>query len=146
MNPRVEESQFDQIEMFIEFEQEEDTKEFINPYSFSKHHECLNTPGIIYLSIIVGEQVIGFFILALQGKRVEFRRVVITNSFRGVGQKAIEAMEAYCAECLQFDTIWLDVFAHNHRARHIYGKLGYVVVEVTEHEGKKLYIMEKSFK
>ncbi len=65
---------------------------------------------------------------------VEFRRVVIDEQQRGVGQTAIRLMEQYCAQDLKRQRIWLDVYAANARGRHIYEKLGYTLFNKSSDE------------
>ncbi len=108
-------------------EQGNDTQEFIFGYSLEEHQKTFATPGVRYLNVCVGEQLVGFFILAVEPetRSVEFRRIVISESARGIGQLAISMMEGYCHQVLGSRRIWLDVLAKNLRAKHIYEKLGY---------------------
>lgn len=92
----------------------------------------------------VGHRPVGFLILCIEGSAVEFRRIVITRSARGIGQQVIRQMHKYCVSALGVRRVWLDVFAHNKRGRHVYAKLGYKVVSRRSHEGKELIIMERS--
>jgi len=133
----------EELERFVEFEREDDTAGFIIPYSLSAHEACFRQAGIRYLSITEDGILVGFFILSVEDSAVEFRRIVITRSARGIGQQAIRQMHAYCARELGARRLWLDVFVHNGRARHVYAKLGYEIVSRKWHEGKELVIMEK---
>ena len=128
---------------FVEFENEQDTIEYIIPYSIDKHKECFAETNTVYLSIYSDETLVGFFILLHEGESVEFRRVVITKAARGIGQQAILKMHKYCADRLGASRIWLDVFKHNKRGRHVYSKLGYDVIDCRDHEKGKLIIMQR---
>jgi RimJ/RimL family protein N-acetyltransferase len=132
-----------ELEQFVAFEAEEDTKEYIMPYSHVQHAECYEDDTMCHLSIMEDEKVIGFFLLSLENDTVEFRRVVVTRAARGVGQQAIEKMHSFCAHTLGAHTIWLDVFEYNQRARHIYSKMGYKVVGSQPYGNRRLLIMEK---
>jgi RimJ/RimL family protein N-acetyltransferase len=132
-----------ELEHFVEFEREQDTSEFIIPYSLSAHEACFREAGIRYLSITEDGKLVGFVILCIEGSAVEFRRIVITRSARGIGQQVIRQMHKYCVSALGVRRVWLDVFAHNKRGRHLYAKLGYKVVNRKWHEGRELIIMER---
>lgn len=127
MSVRIEKADRRDLPIFAEMEQEPDTREFITPYTLEKHIEKFSSPEIVYLRILSGEQVVGFFLLALDsdGVSVEFRRVVIKNKGRGIGQIAITRMEEFCRLNLDRTRIWLDVLEQNTRGRHVYEKLGY---------------------
>ena len=133
----------EELEQFVSFEAEDDTREFIKPYSLAEHAECYDDDEMCHLSITQDDKVIGFFLLRLEDDAVEFRRVVVTESARGVGQQAIEQMHSFCANELGVCRIWLDVFEHNERGRHIYSKMGYSVVGSQEYDNKWLLVMEK---
>jgi GNAT superfamily N-acetyltransferase len=128
---------------FAEFENERDTIEYIIPYSIDKHKECFAGNNTVYLSIYSDGTLVGFFILLNEGESVEFRRVVITKTARGIGQQAILKMHEYCIDRFGVSKIWLDVFKHNKRARHVYSKLGYKVSGCRDHEKGKLIIMQR---
>ena len=138
-------ARFEELEFFSSLEKGIDTREFILPWSTEEHREKFNDPDIRYLSIENDAgRCAGFFLLALEeGDTVEFRRVVISTAERGIGQTAILEMEAYCRENLGTRRIWLDVFAYNVRAIHIYEKLGYRKYREGELNGKPLLYYEK---
>jgi RimJ/RimL family protein N-acetyltransferase len=115
------------VPRFVAMEQADDAREYILPYSELEHAEKMQDDNVVYLRILDGADLMGFFILALDpdNKSVEFRRIVVATKGRGLGQQAILAMERFCRTGLHRDRIWLDVFEHNVRGRHIYEKLGY---------------------
>lgn len=145
MTVRVERAEKGDITRFASMEREVGTREFIVPYEPEVHQERFADPDIVYLRIVNDRELAGFFILAIDpdGHSVEFRRVVVKSKGRGVGQSAIPAMEDYCASQLRRTRIWLDVFAHNARGRHIYEKLGYRRYSERDLEGKLLLLYEK---
>ena len=106
---------------FFQMEQDPDTRDFIFRSTLSDHVAMLSDPHVIYLRIMSGG-LAGFFILALDkdARSVEFRRVVVAEKGKGVGQRALQLLEDYCRRELKRSRIWLDVFAHNPRGRHIY--------------------------
>jgi len=128
-------------------EQDEATVNFVMPYSQAEHLQTFSQPDILYLSIVEGNECIGFIILALDsdGVSVEFRRIVVSTKGRGYGQKAIALMEDYCKTVLGRSRIWLDVFDRNLRGIYIYEKFGYRYFKNEEKDSGTLLFYEKSF-
>jgi len=131
--------------LFAALEQGADTREFVAPYSDVEHARRMLDPAMVYLRILADGALAGFFILVLDpdGTSIEFRRVVVSADRRGIGQTAITAMENYCRAELRRPRIWLDVFEHNHRSRHIYDKLGYEQYGRGSYEGRPLLLYQK---
>lgn len=92
---------------------------------------------VIHLMIEVDGETVEFIILALEEatESVEFRRIVVRSKGRGIGQRALEALDAWFETSTRCRRIWLDVFASNERARHVYLKAGYT--EVNRHPGAR---------
>lgn len=136
----------DDLSLFAIMEQEAGTSEFINSYSVAEHHSKFEEPQIIYLRITSAGVIAGFFILALEpdGRSVEFRRIVVSDKGKGIGQTAIKQMETFCRDELGRSRIWLDVLEGNHRGRHIYEKLGYKRFGEQDSMGKQLLLYEKT--
>jgi RimJ/RimL family protein N-acetyltransferase len=135
----------DDVPAFVAMEQAMDTTKFIVPYSRAKHERNISDPSLVYLKIIVDGVLAGFFILCLDvdGRSVEFRRIVVADKGRGVGQLAITQMENFCRTHLGRKRIWLDVFEYNQRGRHIYEKLGYEKFGETDYGSGRLWLYEK---
>ncbi|PKF49576.1 GNAT family N-acetyltransferase [Enterovibrio nigricans] len=134
-----------EFQAISDMEKADDTHQLIIPHTKDKHLEESNKPHIIYLSIIVDDVLSGFIILALEGTdTVEFRRIVVGDKGKGIGQSAIRAMENYCSQTLTRKRIWLDVFETNTRGKHIYSKLGYQPFSTSEYKGNTLLLMEKT--
>ena len=133
------------IPAIMSMETASDTSDYIIEYDDTKHHDNLANSAIVYLKICRDGKIAGFFILALEDNNhsVEFRRIVVGDKGKGTGQQAIALMEDYCARQLNRKRIWLDVFAHNQRGRHIYEKLGYQEFDRYELNGSVLILLEK---
>jgi RimJ/RimL family protein N-acetyltransferase len=112
----------EELKLFAEFETEEDVRENIKPHSLSEHISKFEDECIRYVTILRNDEPVGFFLLCLEDDAVEFRRVVVTHSARGIGQRAIELMHSFCADELDIRRIWLDVFEYNKRRRYIHSK------------------------
>jgi len=54
-------------------------------------------------------------------------------------------MENYCVTALKMERIWLDVFKSNHRANHVYEKLGYRVFKKITENSRDVLFYEKNF-
>jgi len=145
MTVKVERASDKDLRLFFTMEQETDTRDFITPYSYPEHLSRFSDPDLIYLRILWNKNLVGFFILALEGdgNSVEFRRIVVSTKDKGIGQAAIKQMEEFCRNDLERNRIWLDVFEYNHRGRHIYEKLGYRRFSEGVSNGRSLLLYEK---
>lgn len=133
------------LERFAAMEREPGIREFIVPHEPEDHSSLFSTPGVVYLRILSDRALVGYFILVLEpdGEGVEFRRIVVASRDRGIGQAAIAEMEDYCRNCLNRTRIWLDVFEHNARGRHVYEKLGYELFDRGTLDGRPLLLYRK---
>lgn len=139
------ESRQDELEIFCGMEQDADAAAFVLPYSLDQHRAEFERAETLYLSIVDGEALLGFFILALDPDQlsVEFRRIVVAHRQQGIGQFAILAMEEYCRDRLRRQRVWLDVFESNQRGLHVYEKLGYSCFDAGELNGRPLRFYHK---
>lgn len=141
------ESALSEVASFAAMEKQSHVNAFINQLSIDEHHAAFLSAEIIYLTI-VGEAnvLIGYFIIALEddGSTAEFRRIVVDQKHRGVGQTAISLMEEYCRVNLQRSKIWLDVYDDNVIGIHIYEKLGYQYDRTEMIKDRKLRFYSKS--
>ena len=74
---------------------------------------------------------------------VEFRRIVIAERGKGIGQQVLNQIENYCRMILKRNRIWLDVFYFNKRGIHIYEKQGYQKIDETHIDDNRAFIYEK---
>ena len=141
----VERALIEDAEFFARLEQGTDTKQYILPYTEAEHARRILDPSFVYLRILDAGKLAGFFILVLDSDRssVEFRRIVVSDKGKGIGQSAIAAMEQFCRTELQRTRVWLDVFEYNSRGRHVYEKLGYERYGENNHESGKLLLYQK---
>ena len=141
----VERAPVQDASVFAQLEQAPDTKQFVLPYSETEHARNILNSSFVYLRILDAGELVGFFILVLDSEpnSVEFRRAVVSDKGKGVGQSAITAMEQFCRTQLQRTRVWLDVFEYNNRGRHIYEKLGYERYGESDHEGRRLLLYQK---
>jgi ribosomal protein S18 acetylase RimI-like enzyme len=141
----LQESTREDLKLFFNWEYLDGIREFICPYSLERHKEEFDKDEIIYLSINYNSNLVGFVLLKLEDdkKSVEFRRIVIVERGKGIGQQVLDEIESYCLNKLKRSRIWLDVFSFNKIGIHIYEKQGYQGIDEIDVEGKRAFIYEK---
>ena len=120
-------SRRDELPLFCQLDQQLDVADYIVESSHQDHLNSFDDPQTVYLTIVRNRRPAGYFVICLEDmeQRVEFKRVVVDEKHRGIGQNAILQMEEFCKSELGVSRIWLDVFDFNQRAQHIYTKLNY---------------------
>ena len=141
----LQESTREDLKLFSSWENIEGIREFICPYSIERHKEEFDKDEIIYLKIDFNSKPVGFVLLKLEddNNSVEFRRIVVAERGKGIGQKVLKEIEKYCINKLNRNRIWLDVFEFNERGIHIYGKRGYQTINEFDIDGKRVFIYER---
>ena len=140
-------SKREELEIFDEMDRQDHARNFVIQTGLETHQEYFNDVRIIYLSIEnTSGEFCGYFILALEPdtESVEFRRILIDQKKRGIGQAAIAEMESYCKNEFNVKRIWLDVYEDNEIGKHIYKKMGYKQFKERLIEGRRLYFYEKT--
>ena len=142
---RLRETFEDEVPSLCKLDQQPHACDYIIATPESTHRGNLADKSIIYLTIVdQNEEMAGYFILVREPEHsIEFRRILIEASRRGIGQTAITLMEDYCWNELDASRIWLDVFEDNSRGIHIYEKMGYRYFRTVWYEGRKLFYYEK---
>jgi len=59
-------------------------------------------------------------------RSIELMRIVVAEPGRGLGRRVLEAVIAKAFHELSAHRLWLDVYEHNARARHVYRSVGFV--------------------
>lgn len=121
-------AQYSDLIGFSQLDSQAHVRDFFSHKSLEVHQRDFRSESIVYLSIVDEfGSVIGYFILQtkIDGKTINFKRILVDYDHLGVGQGAISAMEDYCTNKFEANRIWLDVYEDNHKAKHIYEKLGY---------------------
>jgi len=111
-------------------EGDEDSRRFIAVWPAERHRAALDDTNIEHLIIASRpkSQPLGFVILSgLQGEHrsIEFMRIVVTDKGKGYGRAAVRAIKRHAFDTLSAHRLWLDVKAHNTRARAVYEKEGF---------------------
>ncbi len=140
-------SKRDELIIFDQMDRQGHACHFITQTGLNNHHRNFDHPNITYLNIKnESGELCGYFILVVEpdSESVEFRRILIDQAKRGVGQLAIKTMENFCKNELRVKRIWLDVYEDNVIGRHIYEKLGYQYFKRELAEGRNLLFYEKA--
>ncbi len=140
-------SKKDELIIFVDLETQTHANRFVNSSDLETHQRNFNNPNVIYLSIENSKgELSGYFILLYEPdeESVEFHRILIDESKRGIGQNAIIEMENYCRSELNVERIWLDVYEDNEIGKHIYEKMGYKQFKEEINDGRKLLFFQKA--
>ncbi len=122
-------------------------KSFVTQVGIEIHQKYYDNTDVTYLTIENSNgEISGYFVLVTEADKgsLEFRRVLIDQYKRGIGQAAITEMENYCRENFRVDRIWLDVYEDNEIGIHIYEKMGYRQFKAEREDGRKLLFYEKA--
>lgn len=134
-----------EAECFAEWEQEPDTAPHILPYSTQEHRAEMAKADVRYLTLLDSGNLrsVGFMILLPQGRILGLKRWVIGPKGVGYGALSLRALCRYGVD-EGAERLWLDVFADNERARHVYEKAGFGVVDELDFFGRRLLVYEKN--
>ena len=118
----------EELEIFETLDRQEHARRFINKTGLKVHQTNFDDPDITYLSIENPHGVFCGYIILIEEvdtASIEFRRIIIDQNQRGIGQVTINEMEIYCRKEMGAHRIWLDVYDDNELGIHVYEKHGY---------------------
>ena len=98
----------------------------LNPKSLEQFENEYKDEATTFLSVMRNGSIVGCIILVEEAETVQLKRIVIDENHLGLGSEVMQLFEEYCLRRLGKDRLWLDVYADNARAVHLYEKLGYV--------------------
>jgi diamine N-acetyltransferase len=138
-------TQESELTKIVDLENRPDVREYVTPAPLEEHQKDYADDDVTYLTIEHEGNFAGFIILVdhPEDTSVECLRIAVGILEQGIGQQALNLMEAYCKETYNPKRIWLDVYAHNKRGIHVYTKLGYQQFDTGIYEGKDLLYLEK---
>jgi ribosomal protein S18 acetylase RimI-like enzyme len=107
-----------------------DTREWLCETSLAWHEKALADPAQEHLLAVEGSTIVGFVVLAdlhNADRVIEIRRLVVDPASRGKGhgRSLLRAAVERAYEHHRARRVWLDVKAHNHRARALYESEGF---------------------
>ena len=125
----------------------EPKNKYVHAYSEREHADNLANPEAHYfIAEDSAANPLGFAILFdNEPGRIEWRRIIVKSPGGGVGKQFMTAVIDYFQK-QGAQSIWLDVYENNARARHVYRSLGFQETNKTSLQGKPgttLVIMEK---
>jgi diamine N-acetyltransferase len=131
---------------FIRMLEMDPANQFVHRWSEEQHARKLADPTYRYfIAENVEGKPIGFAILNYNSaERLEWRRVIVARRGFGIGRAFMRDVLACFAQDEALETIWLDVYARNERAVHVYTSLGFEQTgeDLTSVPGERLLIME----
>lgn len=121
------------ISDIVEIEKRLKSEGFFGGDSEDKHLTYLDNPDVAYWIITTKRnQLIGYIIL--QGLRktarhgsVELKRMALTETNQGFGGEVMDMIKKIVFDHFEAHRLWLDVYAHNERAVHVYKRSGFIV-------------------
>ena len=120
---------------------------FVHSWDKDAHIANLADPKFHYLiAEDIEREKLGYAILVdNEPGRVEWRRIIVARRGDGIGKAFMQAVLDYFFVSKKADCIWLDVYEKNDRARHVYGKLGFVETgeDLISVPGERLVLMER---
>ena len=110
-------------------ESDPDTSPFIVPWPRHRHALALGDPDIAHrIAKDEAQNPVGFVILGgltNPDSSIEFRRIVAVRKGKGYGRSIVRAVKELAFNELRAHRLWLDVKAHNARARALYKSEGF---------------------
>jgi RimJ/RimL family protein N-acetyltransferase len=125
---RTTESDLDAI---LQLEQDEENRAYIIPWTYEQHRAACSNPDLAHWVIETRHDsaMLGFLLLAGREnahRSIEFRRIVIADKGKGSGKEVLKLVKQVVFEQWKAHRLWLDVFAYNLRARHVYAAEGFM--------------------
>ena len=117
------------IPSILHLEQAPHARPFVSSWSAEEHELAMMSPDARYFILEETPGVFaGFAILrglTTPHRAIELKRVALLVVGRGLGRVALEAILRTAFAELHAHKVWLDVYEHNARARHLYTSLGF---------------------
>lgn len=126
---RLKPANLNDIDFILSQETREEFSPFITRWSREQHYLSLLDHDKQYLLIENNlGQTSGYAILSgfqSPNRSIELTRIVIAQPEQGYGKKALQLIIKKVFEEDKAHRLWLDVFEHNQRAKHVYQSLGF---------------------
>jgi ribosomal protein S18 acetylase RimI-like enzyme len=128
----------DDVPRVVALETMPDTREWLCETGLAWHEKALADPAQDHLLAVEGSTIVGFVVLAdvhNADRVIEIRRLVVDPASRGKGhgRSLLRAAVERAYEHHHARRVWLDVKAHNHRARALYESEGFAVSRTIRH-------------
>jgi diamine N-acetyltransferase len=117
------------LDFVVNAESDPDTGPFIIQWPRHRHATALGDPDIAHrIAEDEAQNSVGFVILGgltNAHASIEFRRIVVVRKGTGYGRAIVRAVRELAFDELRAHRLWLDVKAHNSRARALYKSEGF---------------------
>ncbi len=117
------------VPRIMEFERIPEFHTFVGTWTEEEYLHAISDPDVeCFIVLDASRQPAGFATLrGIQSphRNIELKRFVIASPGEGRGQQALHALMAHAFQQLRAHRLWLDVFAENARALHVYRKAGF---------------------
>jgi len=126
---------------------QEHSKPFLSSKTMVDYKREFKDKNTTYLSVVNTSNIIlGYIILSKNQSRssIQLKRILISIESFGIGQDTLSRLEQYCLNTMGIKHIWLDVYDNNHKAIHIYEKLGYQLFDTQIQANRKILFYDKS--
>jgi len=135
----------EELKTFFHLSQQKHIAQNLNPKTLEQFQHEFETENIIFLSVMSNDKVVGYVILVDKVKRnqVQLKRIIIDEQHLGSGGKVLKLVEQYCIKKLEKYTLWLDVYADNHRAIALYEKSEFIRYNDGIENGREVWFYRK---
>jgi len=134
------------LKTYFHLSQQKHIGKNLNPKTLDQFRYEFEQRSVIFLSVMSDDKVIGYVILVDEKRtnQVQLKRIVIDEQHLGSGKKVLELVEQYCITKLDKYSIWLDVYADNHRAIALYEKSVFIRYREGIENGRAVWFYRKS--
>jgi ribosomal protein S18 acetylase RimI-like enzyme len=134
------------LKTFFHLSQQKHIGQNLNPKTLDQFRYEFEQKSIIFLSVMSDDKVIGYVILVDEQttNQVQLKRIIIDEQHLGSGKKVLALVEQHCVTKLDKYTIWLDVYADNHRATALYEKSKFIRYRKGIENAKEVWFYRKS--
>lgn len=117
------------IETIIGIESRGPVSKFVRPWRHERHATALENRNFAYLIAEAAGEPVGFVIfqdVLSTDRAINLMRVAVGEPGQGIGKPLMRLAMRHAFIDLGAHRLWLDVFAENNRARHLYRGLGFI--------------------
>jgi len=107
----------------------EGATDFVRHWTAEEHRTVMRDSQCGHWTIEAQGRRVGYLVLRGLGagdRCVELKRINVVERGRGLGRETLRLLKKIVFEELRAHRLWLDVMAHNERARHLYLSEGFV--------------------
>lgn len=128
---RFRQAMADDLDYIMETEHAEENAKYVIPWTREEHAKLLNSDNTKHFIVetVDGLAKVGFVIVSgLKNpfQEIEFLRIIMAEKGRGYGRQTVRLLQSWAFKELGAHRAWLDVKAHNDRARNLYKSEGFI--------------------